>query len=145
MRELILAKDAKNKDWLNVPHEIGSIYMLFLANYIAKRNDISLSTDYAEAWCGSNFFQHDGNISDYEGESQTQLACITINNFIPINIIDLQPSDILNFRENRKDERRRFFNNIKELSSKISTCEDEKKIRDIIEDYMQEIEESLNP
>ncbi|WBF55497.1 hypothetical protein HXV90_06365 [Lysinibacillus sp. JK80] len=142
LREMILAKDTKNNDWINVPHDMASIYMLFLANYIAKRNDISLSTDYAEAWCGSNFFQYDGNISDYEHESQTQLACLTINNFIPINIMDIEPRDLIKFREKRKDERHRFFNSIKELSVKISACEDEQIIRDIFEDHIKEIKES---
>ncbi|QXM06965.1 hypothetical protein [Crassaminicella indica] len=51
LREMILAQDTKDNNWLNVPHDMASIYMLFLANYIAKSNDISLSTDYTEAWC----------------------------------------------------------------------------------------------
>lgn len=142
LRELILAKDTVEKNWLYVPHDMASIYMLFLANLIAKKNDISLSTDYAEAWCGSNFFQHDGNISDFEDESNTQLACITISKFIPTNIIDLQPKDIINLRNNRRQERQRFFKSINELSEKLSSCEDEKIIRDIIEDYLDEIETS---
>lgn len=142
LRELILAKDTMNKNWLNVPHDMASIYMLFLSNFIAKKNNLYLSTDYAEAWCGSNFFQYDGNISDYECESQTQLACITISNFLPINIIDLQPRDIIDLRNNRRQERQRFFKSINELSKKLSTCEDEKLIRDIIEDYLNEVEAS---
>lgn len=57
-----------------------------------SRNNLSLSTDYAEAWCGLNFFQLDGNISAYEEESQTQLACITISNshhiYCPFYVVD---------------------------------------------------------
>ncbi|WP_040660720.1 hypothetical protein [Oscillibacter ruminantium] len=143
LREIILAKNSKEKNWLNVPHDMASIYMLFLANHIAKKNNISLSTDYAEAWCGSNFFQHDGNISDYEEQSQTQLACITINRFLPISITDIFPKELIRIRDTKKTERQRFFTSIKELATKISTCEDETIIRDIIEDYFKEIEESI--
>ncbi|QXM06964.1 hypothetical protein [Crassaminicella indica] len=56
--------------------------------------------------------------------------------------MDIQPRELIKLREKRKNERQRFFNSIKELSVRISACEDEKIIEDIIEDYLQEIEES---
>jgi hypothetical protein len=143
LRELILAQDAKDNDWLKVPSDLAAVYMLYLANHIAKNNNLSLSTCYPEAWCGSNFFQNDGNISECEDESQTQLACITINHFIPANIMNVSPSELAKFRETKKNERQRFFESIKELSTKISACQDEKVIQDIIVDYYKEIEESI--
>ncbi len=143
LREMILAEDL-GTDWLRVPGDIASIYMLYLANFIAKKNDISLSTDYPEAWCGSNFFQHDGNISDYENESLTQLACMTMSNFIPENILDIPPAELAKFRERRKDERNRFYTSIQNLGEKLSTCSDERIILDIIHDYRKEIETSIN-
>lgn len=143
IRELLLAEKTKNNNWLNVPHDIASIYMLFLANYIVERNNLCLLTDYAEAWCGSNFFQYDGNINDFVNEDiGTSLAAITISNFLPVNIMDLTPKKLIKFRQNSRDERKRFFQAMRELSTKISSCEDEKIISDIIVDHIKELNDS---
>lgn len=138
LRKLLLAERSTEKDWFNVPHDMASIYMLFLANYIAEKNSISLATDYAEAWCGSNFFQYDGNLNDNDTEnSETNLAAITINGFIPTNIMNLTPQELIKFRENSSPERQQFFNSMRSLSTKISSCEDSIIINDIISDHLK--------
>jgi hypothetical protein len=143
IRELLLAEKTKDNDWLNVPHDIASIYMLFLANYIAEQNNICLSTDYSEAWCGSNFFQYDGNICDFDKKDiETSLAAITISDFLPINVMNLTPQDLIKFRENSQYERKRFFQAMRDLSTKISLCEDEKIFADIIADHLKELKDS---
>lgn len=143
LRQLILADNINNNDWLNVPHDIASIYMLYLANYIAKKRNISVSTDYAEAWCGSNFFQYDGNIEEYDmGETTTALAAVTIDSLVPADIMNLSPRELIKFRDDSFEERKIFFQKMRELSTAISLCEDERHTSDIINDHLKELKRS---
>ena len=144
LRNLILGGNVENSDWINVPRDIASIYMLYLANHIAQKNELSLSTDYTEAWCGSNFFQYDGNIDDseYNGYTNEALAAITIGRFAPKGIMNITPIKLIEFRESSNQERKRFFQSIRDLSTKISSCKDTKVIGDIVDDYITELEDS---
>ncbi|MEK5258682.1 hypothetical protein MKY75_05530 [Paenibacillus sp. FSL L8-0663] len=145
LRQLIIADNAdfNSKKWLDVPHDIASIYMLYLADHIAKKNNLSLSTDYAEAWCGSNFFQYDGNLNDFESEEMlTSLVAVTVSGFTGGNIMNLTPVELIKFRENSSQERKRFFQSIREVSTSISACNDPKVISDILNDHLKELRES---
>jgi hypothetical protein len=143
IREMILAEEKEDSDWLNVPHDMASIYMLYLAGYIAEKYNVSLSTDYAEAWCGSNFFQYEGNLNDNDVEEPTTaLTAITIGKIIPNNIMNLTPEELIKFRNNSTDERRQFFQCIRELGTEISNCSDANGITDIINDHIKDLERS---
>lgn len=143
LREMILGKNKIKGNWMNMPTDMASIYMLYLATEIAERNNINLSTDYAEAWCGSNFFQYDGNLNDSEYMyEKTVLSAITIESFIPSNIMNLSAKELIDFRNKSNQERKRYFFNIEGLYKRISLCEDEKIINDLIHDNIKELEES---
>jgi len=136
---MLLAKGKKNSEWLEVPEHIAALYMLFLSNHIAEKNNLTLVSDDVGAWAGSNYFFYDGKISNFEEESSTQLASIIIQDFIPQNILDITPKQLLKFREIRKNERQRFFTSIQNLSNSISKCTDQQVIGDVIADYQKEI------
>lgn len=68
---------------------------------------------------------------------------LVIRDFIPQNIIDIRPQDLLKFREKYRDERQRFILAIRDAAMVISECEDETVYNDRLEDLKKEIESSL--
>lgn len=139
-----IARNKAFSEWIKVPKEFASIYMTFLADYIASKNNLALSTDDSAAWCGSNYFSLDGNISENERMAETQLACLTIENVLPIDILSLSAKQIIQLNENRADERKRFFSSLHNLKEQISKCQDSKIIGDIINDYGKEVIKSIS-
>lgn len=140
LRQMLLTNKSIEKDWLYVPHDIASVYMLFLANYIAKQNNLELTTDYNEAWCGSNFFKYDGNIDDMPIEDTKEMILVSsVSEIIPDNIKYLKPEALIKFLECSQKERSKFFNEIKSLNHEIGSCENLSIIKDIITDKVNEI------
>jgi hypothetical protein len=146
LREMIVAKGkgASHGDWLYVPTNFEALYMTYLANAIADKNNLQLVSDSAAAWTGSTFFQYDGALEDYPQDScQGALAALIIRDFIPRNLTDLTPKQILAFRETHRDERRRFLKSIKDAARGISACEDPQVVNDLIEDLKKDITSSI--
>ena len=96
---------AAHDEWLYVPTEFEALYMTCLVENISRKNNLQLLSDSSAAWTGSTFFKYDGEIEDYPTDEQTQqLATLVIRDFIPQNIIDIRPQDLLKFREKYRDE-----------------------------------------
>ncbi|MHB8065389.1 MAG: hypothetical protein ACYDG2_22715 [Ruminiclostridium sp.] len=143
LRNMLLAKTKANNDWLDVPNDVATLYMLFLAGDIAESNSLELGTDRSEAWCGSNFFEFDGQIDTHPEENdKTYLCALTINNIVPRNILNLSPQELIRFRNQSRDERIIFFKNIEEFSDSLSKCNDKQVIADIINDHIYSIKKS---
>lgn len=146
LRNMIIAKGKADAhgEWLNVPIEFETLYMTYLANQVAQRNNLQLLSDSAAAWTGATFFKHDGEIEPFPYEDRTQqLATLVVRDFIPGNIMDFHPEAILKFRAKYGDERQRFLNSIRNAAKVFSECEDEGVYRDRFEDLKKEIEASL--
>ncbi|MBN1064286.1 hypothetical protein [Clostridium botulinum] len=143
LRNMILAKGKSNSEWLDVNEDIASLYMLYLAGVIAENNNLILSTDSSEAWCGRNFFQYEGNIdSEYQEGDLTALGAVTISEIIPNSIINLTPKELIKFRNNSHDERKNFYESIKELNNALSNCCDKQIIGDILNAHIDKIKKS---
>jgi hypothetical protein len=147
LRNMIIAKgraDAHD-EWLHVPIEFESVYMTYLANQVAKRNNLQLVTDKTAAWTGATFFAYNGEIADFPNEDKTQqLATLVLRDFIPTNILDIRPESILKFREKYKAERQRFLYSIRDAAKDFSECEDDKVYHDRIKDIKKEMEDALS-
>ena len=98
-------------DWLHVPTELASNYMLYLAKIMAKKNHLELVTDNWPAWTGTTYFNMDGAIEnpveydlDYINENPYCLFNLIISEITPLNISDIPAEKIVLFREKRKDE-----------------------------------------
>lgn len=141
VRNLMVAKEMDNSKWIEVPEYIAGLYMLYLANNIAKEAKLELITDNSASWCGSNYFQYDGKIDDFEtySDSPNKLSYLIMQDFIPENILEVSPKDLLKFRERRKDERHNFLECMDSLALDISGCHEPKIINDIIEDHKKDI------
>lgn len=143
IRNMILAKGKSNSEWLDVSEDIASLYMLYLAGFIAENNNLILSTDSSEAWCGRNFFQYEGKIdSEYQEDDLTALSAVTISEIIPNNIINLTPKELIKFRNNSHDERKNFYKSIEALNNELSNCCDRQIIGDILNEHIVKIKKS---
>lgn len=141
----LLVCDSKvdEKNWLFVPHDIASVYMLYLANYIADKNGLTLTTDYSEAWCGSNYFKYNGNIDDIAETYQDRVVLVsTITDILPDNISELSPDALEDFLKSSRKERVKFFECVKEINNLVSKCEDEDMCKYIIKDKAEELHEA---
>jgi len=146
LREMIVAKGsgASHEDWLYVPTEYGALYMTYLARYIARKSGLNLVTDVAAAWTGSTYFSYDGRIQDCPMKDDPHvLAAMIIRDFIPTNITDITPADLLSFRDKRRDERQQFMIAVKNAAESLANCHDAKVARDMYEDLKRDIESNL--
>jgi hypothetical protein len=146
LREMIIAKGkgASHGQWLYVPTDFEALYMTFLANAIAEKNNLQLVSDSSAAWTSSTYFMHDGGIEDLPAEGlEAQLAALIIRDFVPTNITDLTPKQIINFRQKHRDERRRFVGAINEAAAKIAACDDPKVFNDLMEDLRRDIDDAV--
>lgn len=147
LRELLIAKGkaTAQDEWLHVPTEFEALYMTFLAERISKRNKLHLLSDSQEAWTGATYFKYDGHIESFlRDDSAHQLAVLVMRDFLPQNILQLNPMEIVKFRQKYRDERQRFLSAIQNAAREISGCEDERVYEDQIEGLKKEIEEALS-
>lgn len=147
LRKMIIAKGqaSAHEEWLYVPTEFEALYMTYLAEQISKKNNLQLLSDSTAAWTGATFFKYDGEIEAFPLEERTQqLATLVIRDFIPQNILEISPHEIVKFREKYRDERKRFINAIREAAKAISECEDETVYEDRLEDLRKDIESALS-
>lgn len=143
LRELLIAGNKRdNEGFFYVPREFANTYMIYLANHIAHKNNITLTTDYDFSWLCSNFMESHGKLDDdiNRGADLTKLGSLTFANFIPYGIEKLSAMELLAFRENSKEERHLFFDEMQKLSDTIMNVNDEKIINDIFNERMREFQ-----
>jgi hypothetical protein len=139
-REISLA----TKDWLQVSEEFGRYYMFYLANAMAEKRGLAKITDFEEAWTASSYFDYNGMIEKNPVlASDKQIITLILKDFIPANIQEIPTNSIISFRENYRDERKRFIESIKTFVTNISSISDTKTISDAINEYKKDVESSL--
>jgi hypothetical protein len=134
-------------DWLHVPTELASNYMLYLANAISKKNNLSLITSDWGAWTGTTYFSLDGKIDETISPEANPdvskhpflLFSLIISEIIPINIHDIPSEDILEFRIKRADEIARFRECIDDLAKELQTLDSDEIKLDVIEDKVKHL------
>lgn len=123
----------------------------FLANHIAKKNSLSLWTRNQELWTTSTYFLYGGALQDdyrpgkeYIEPSTEALVSIMIPDIFPQDLLHVPPTDILRFREKRKDERNQFLNAIKTLRNELAQADAPEVIEAIINDEKKKIDSAAN-
>ena len=142
LRELLIAGNKRDDEgFYHVPREFANIYMIYLSNYIAKKNNITLASDYDFSWLCSNFMESNGKLLDHDqGDNITKLGALTFANFIPRGIESLSAKELLAFREKSKDERHLFFDEMQKFSDTIMNVNDEKIITDIFNERIKDFQ-----
>ncbi len=152
LRNLMLLNKniSQHHEWLVVPCEMANQYMIYLATEMAEKNDLALHTHDNNVWTASTFFLFDDSIQEgvypgegWQEESKTVIAPMYINKILPINLLDITPSQILRFRKERKDERKRFNEALDAFSDKISKVNDPSILKQLWHDERKEVESAL--
>ena len=146
LRDLIVAKGrgASHQNWLYVPNDFAALYMTYLARHISQKANLNLVTDAAAAWTAATYFSFDGRVEDWPREEFPHvLAAMLIRDFIPTNVLNVEPKALLLFREKRREERHRFMNAVRNAAARLANCHDATVVRDMYEDLKKEITSSL--
>jgi len=119
-------------DWMSIPIELESNYMLYLATEISKKNNLSLITSDWGAWTGTNYFNLNGKFGDcilpYDNDSTHiddpfALFSLIVGEITPINISEISAEEILIFRTKRADEISNLRKSIYDLRSELMQIE----------------------
>ena len=120
-------------EWFNVPTELASHFMLYLANDIAKKNQLNLITDSWAPWTATTYYNLDGEFDEWVplykqnneySDDPFALFSLLVGEITPINISEIPAEKIIKFRDERKDEIRRFREKIYSLYSELQKLED---------------------
>lgn len=142
----------RDSDWMYVPNELAANYMLYLATAISRRNSLSLVTGEWGAWTGSSYFQLDGKLDEFM-TPETELCnldvpfslfSLIISETVPLNIAEIPTEKILQFRERRRDEIKRFRRAIYDLREDLSGLDAEEIRVDRITDKVCELNRAID-
>ena len=137
-----------DSDWFNAPTELASHYMLYLANSIAKRNQLNLITDEWAPWTATSYYNLNGCFDDYVplyeqnneySDDPFALFSLMVGEITPINIAEIPSGEIIKFREARSDEISRFRNAIYDFYCELQKLEDPVIRQDAIRAKIKEL------
>lgn len=137
-----------DSEWFNVPTELASHFMLYLANSIAKRNQLNLITDTWAPWTATSYYNLDGCLDDYVplyeqdneySDDPYALFSLMVGEITPINISEIPGNEIIKFRETRKDEISRFRDAIYDFYLELQKLEDPVIRQDTINAKIKEL------
>lgn len=122
----------ETNEWMHVPTELASNFMLFMATEISTQNRLSLITNDWGAWTGTSFFEIDGDVDELLenvgcGEDTAAesfgLFGLMVCELAPVNISDIPAEKIVEFRRKRRDEIQSFPACMDSLRTELSTLE----------------------
>ncbi len=137
-----------NNDWMNVPTDIASNFMLYLAKVAASKNQLSMETNDWGAWTATNYFGADGGLDDFylhpspnvtDANTPYGLFSLTLHEFVPIDIGNISAKKIVEFREKRSDEISTLRDHILDLHNKLQLIDSDEVKSGIIEDSMKSL------
>ena len=138
----------RDNNWMYVPTQIASHYMLYLAKDISRKNSLSLSTGDWGAWTGTSYFNLGGHLDEtITPEMEAEyikdpfgVFSLIVSEITPINITEISAEDILVFRNRRKDEIANFRTCIGDLYDDLYQVESTDIKYDIIRSKVHELE-----
>jgi len=152
VKELFASLGYKETDnWLNIPTELASNYMLFLATEIGRRNQLSLITSEWAPWTATTYFSINGGVDEFimpygEGENFIKdpfaLFCLILGEITPLNISDIPGEKICDFRVKRRDEIASFRTAVAELYNELQKLEDPKVRYDFINTKIDQLKKA---
>ena len=138
-------------NWLNIPTELASNYMLFLATEIGRRNQLDLITHEWAPWTATTYFTINGGVDETimpYGEGRDfindpfALYCLIVSEIAPMNISDIPAEKIRDFRLKRRDEISAFRKAVSELYDELQNLEDPKVRFDFIKTKIDKLKKA---
>lgn len=144
----------EHQNWIDVPTDLASNYMLFLAKEIAIKNKLQLVAKEWAPWTATTYFNLNGSFGDFplqyenngtNGPSAYALFSLIINKIVPLNIAEIPIDKILLFREKRISEIDSLRESILKLYEELQNIEEpfirEEIVKRKIDNYKKAIEE----
>lgn len=143
--------------WVFMPKSLADTYMTYLAQEIARRENLSIATPNSKAWITSSRTNHNYEVIEdclinhsslvnmsKEINSLDKALCfpLYVKDIIPENF-DISPDKILKFREQRKDERHNFINKYENFCNRLSNAHNLSVISEIWNDECKEINQAI--
>lgn len=134
--------------WFQIPTELASHFMLYLANEVAKKNKLNLITDDWAPWTATTYYNLDGKFAEYVplyeqnnkySDDPFALFSLIVGEITPINISEIPSDKIIKFREKRKDEIALLRDTISELYCELQNLEDPVVRKDAIDSKITEL------
>lgn len=139
---------SESEEWLSVPTEHASNYMLYLAQAIGSKNKLNLITHEWAPWTATTFFGLDGQVDEFMNvvnieapysDDPFALFSLVLGETTPINIGDIPAHRIVEFREKRNCEIENFRGSIFALYDELQNLENpvvrEDRIRSRIAEF----------
>ncbi len=130
LRELSIRIDG---DWLVLSPEIAHGYMLFLADIVSKRRNMSKITDNSSAFSVMTYFDQEANFDEwvYDRNREDYYSSIMFPTFVPGGVTRVDIDQIFQFREVTVEARAHFRNTIEEFITGIQTIESKEHAFDL--------------
>lgn len=137
-----MAKKFDPNGFLSISEEVANVYMLFLADVVSKRRNISKLTDNGDMFAVMHYFANDANFNEwiYNEESVEVTSSLVISTLLPKGVEYMNIDKVIEFRKNTVDGRTAFRESIDRLVSELCLIEDEIFRKDRIVEYQTKIE-----
>lgn len=142
IREMLISKGlaASNDQWLYVPEDFESLYMTYLAKKMGKKNNLQVVSDSDAAWTALTYYSTVGIDTENDVEQLPfALAALMIGNYLPANILDISPKELLKFREQYSDERHNFMRAMNAAAKQLANCHDAKIVHEIMRTIVNDV------
>jgi hypothetical protein len=149
LKEKMLIEDG---EWLRGSDSLISNYMIFLSNEISYQNKLALLTNYSPAFTAQEYMNYNGNLDEANGPGidslQNQnnnkgLLNMCLVDYIPDNIEEISFSDLVEFREVYRHERKNFLKQISAFPQELSKIRDPSVFNDRLVSLQDSLEDSL--
>lgn len=146
IRQLLISRGAaaSHEQWLYVPTDFEALYMTYLAKKMAEKNNLQPVSDANAAWTALTYYNVDNLETQCIPEDMpAALAMLMIENFVPQNITDIRPKELLEFRRKFPDERRNFMRAIQNAAKQLANCQDPAVVEDIVRTIQDDIARAI--
>jgi len=126
---------SRDRDWVIFDSAIGAIYMSILASEIAQDYRLPLLSDDLCYPPLIGEIQYPKNGEDYG----YRLASLVIESVVPVDIAELSPKAIMQFKRDYADERKGFYEKVNELVKDIGEVLEPTALDSILKDRQEKI------
>ena len=130
--------------WFRLPKDAIGFYMMFLANTMAKAKKIVTGTDNEYCWSINPYFSERGNFDEfvYNPDSEGLYCDLILSDVLPKDINGLSSKDIIEFANNRFEEKALLRNKFEEILERIRIVTDRDQLESEINDLIEELEKA---
>lgn len=122
------------ENWIKIDNEIGLLYMTYLAKTISKKKTLPIVTDVEQSFSATIQFESKIN-SDYKSQFEYRLGNLLIETVVPKKINDVPLDKLIDIRENYKDERTAFFNEVSNLTNSLPEIDNASALNDALNQH----------